>query len=93
MTTKTFTFLLSWSGIFVVLGPGAFTTGGTAPTEGLLPLVYLAMFAAPAVAHRCSDRTGQQRTAFPATAPEATGVKEAVHGEDVGRRMRNDGHH
>ena len=43
------TFLISWSGILVVLGPGAFT-GATAPTEGLLPLVYLAMFAGPSVA-------------------------------------------
>jgi CAAX protease family protein len=43
------TFLISWGGILVVLGPGAFT-GGTAPTEGLLPLVYLAMFAGPSVA-------------------------------------------
>ena len=32
------TFVISWGGILVVLGPGAFT-GGTAPTEGLLPLV------------------------------------------------------
>ena len=40
------TFLISWGGILVVLGPGAFT-GATAPTEGLLPLVYLAMFAGP----------------------------------------------
>ena len=43
------TFLISWGGILVVLGPGAFT-GATAPTEGLLPLVYLAMFAGPTVA-------------------------------------------
>ena len=43
------TFLISWSGILVVLGPGAFT-GATVPTEGLLPLVYLAMFAGPSVA-------------------------------------------
>jgi CAAX protease family protein len=43
------TFLISWSGILVALGPGAFT-GATAPTEGLLPLVYLAMFAGPSVA-------------------------------------------
>ena len=43
------TFLISWGGILVVLGPGAFT-GGTAPTEGLLPLVYLAMFAGPSIA-------------------------------------------
>jgi membrane protease YdiL (CAAX protease family) len=43
------TFLISWGGILVVLGPGAFT-GATAPTEGLLPLVYLAMFAGPSVA-------------------------------------------
>jgi CAAX protease family protein len=41
------TFLISWGGILAVLGPGAFT-GATTPTEGLLPLVYLAMFAAPA---------------------------------------------
>jgi CAAX protease family protein len=41
------TFLISWGGLLVVLGPGAFT-GATAPTEGLLPLVYLAMFAGPA---------------------------------------------
>ena len=43
------TFLISWGGILVVLGPGAFT-GGTAQTEGLLPLVYLAMFAGPSIA-------------------------------------------
>jgi len=43
------TFLISWGGILAVLGPGAFT-GATAPTEGLLPLVYLAMFAGPSVA-------------------------------------------
>jgi membrane protease YdiL (CAAX protease family) len=43
------TFLISWGGLLVVLGPGAFT-GATAPTEGLLPLVYLAMFAGPSVA-------------------------------------------
>ena len=43
------TFLISWSGILVVLGPGAFM-GATEPTEGLLPLVYLAMFAGPSVA-------------------------------------------
>jgi membrane protease YdiL (CAAX protease family) len=43
------TFLISWGGILVVLGPGAFT-GAMAPTEGLLPLVYLAMFAGPSVA-------------------------------------------
>ena len=43
------TFLISWGGLLVVLGPGAFT-GVTAPTEGLLPLVYLAMFAGPSVA-------------------------------------------
>ena len=43
------TFLISWGGILVVLGPGAFT-GATVPTEGLLPLVFLAMFAGPAVA-------------------------------------------
>jgi membrane protease YdiL (CAAX protease family) len=43
------TFLISWGGIFMVLGPGAFT-GATAPTEGRLPLVYLAMFAGPSVA-------------------------------------------
>ena len=43
------TFLISWGGILVVLGPGAFT-GAAAPTEGLLPLVFLAMFAGPSVA-------------------------------------------
>ena len=43
------TFLISWGGIAVVLGPGAFT-GATAPIEALLPLVYLAMFAGPSVA-------------------------------------------
>ena len=43
------TFLISWGGILMVLGPGAFT-GVAAPTEGLLPLVFLAMFAGPAVA-------------------------------------------
>jgi len=43
------TFLISWGGILVVLGPGAFT-GATAPPEGLLPLVYLAMFAGPSIA-------------------------------------------
>jgi membrane protease YdiL (CAAX protease family) len=43
------TFLISWGGILAVLGPGAFA-GATRPTEGLLPLVYLAMFAGPSVA-------------------------------------------
>jgi hypothetical protein len=43
------TFLISWGGLLVVLGPGAFT-GVTAPTEELLPLVYLAMFSGPSVA-------------------------------------------
>ena len=43
------TFLISWGGILVVLGPGAFT-GATEPTEALLPLVYLAMFAGPSIA-------------------------------------------
>jgi len=43
------TFLISWSGILVVLGPGAFT-GAAAPTAGLLSLVFLAMFAGPSVA-------------------------------------------
>jgi len=43
------TFLISWGGILAVLGPGAFT-GATEPTEALLPLVYLAMFAGPSVA-------------------------------------------
>ena len=43
------TFLISWGGILVVLGPGAFT-GATVPTEALLPLVFLAMFAGPSVA-------------------------------------------
>src|SRR5688572_16874023 len=42
------TFLISWGGILVVLGPGAFT-GAAAPTEGLLPLVFLAMLAGPSV--------------------------------------------
>jgi membrane protease YdiL (CAAX protease family) len=43
------TFLISWGGILAVLGPGAFT-GATTPTDGLLPLVYVAMFAGPSVA-------------------------------------------
>lgn len=43
------TFLLSWGGILVVLGPGAFT-GATEPTDVQLPFVYLAMFAGPSVA-------------------------------------------
>ena len=43
------TFLISWSGILVGLGPGAFT-GAAAPTAGLLPLMFLAMFAGPSVA-------------------------------------------
>jgi membrane protease YdiL (CAAX protease family) len=43
------TFLISWGGILVVLGPSAFT-GARAPTEGLLPLVFLAMFAGPSLA-------------------------------------------
>src|SRR5512134_3619342 len=43
------TFLISWSGILIVLGPGPFT-GATPPTEGLVPLVFLAMFAGPSVA-------------------------------------------
>jgi membrane protease YdiL (CAAX protease family) len=49
VTCFVLTFLISWGGILVVLGPGAFT-GATAPAEGLLPLVYLAMFAGPSVA-------------------------------------------
>lgn len=40
------TFLISWGGILVVLGSGAFT-GAAAPTDGLPPLVFLAMFAGP----------------------------------------------
>lgn len=43
------TFLISWGGIVVVLGPGAFT-GATEATDVQLPFVYLAMFAGPAVA-------------------------------------------
>ena len=43
------TFLISWGGIIVVLGPAAFT-GATVPTEALVPLVFLAMFAGPSVA-------------------------------------------
>ena len=49
LTYFVLTFLISWSGILVVLGPGAFT-GATAPTDLQLPFVYLAMFAGPAVA-------------------------------------------
>jgi hypothetical protein len=40
------------------------------------------------VDRRSSGRIGRQRTAFPATAPEANDVKEAVHRENVGRRVK-----
>jgi len=43
------TFLISWGGILVVLGPGAFT-GATEPTDAKLPFIYLAMLAGPTVA-------------------------------------------
>jgi membrane protease YdiL (CAAX protease family) len=49
VTCFVLTFLISWGGILVVLGPGAFT-GATEPTDVQLPFVYLAMFAGPAVA-------------------------------------------
>ena len=42
-------FAISWGGLLLVIGPGAFT-GATAPTEARLPLVFLAMFAGPSVA-------------------------------------------
>ena len=43
------TFLISWGGILVVLGPGAFT-GATEPIDAQLPFIYLAMLAGPTVA-------------------------------------------
>jgi membrane protease YdiL (CAAX protease family) len=49
LTYFVLTFLISWGGILVVLGPGTFT-GATEPTDVQLPFVYLAMFAGPAVA-------------------------------------------
>ena len=43
------TFLISWGGILMVLGPGAFT-GATEPIDVPLPFIYLAMLAGPTVA-------------------------------------------
>lgn len=42
-------FAISWGGMIIVLGPGAFT-GAATPTDALLPFVFLAMFAGPSVA-------------------------------------------
>jgi membrane protease YdiL (CAAX protease family) len=59
----------------------------TPVATGISFLIYTSALAA-----RCGSSWQrshwQQRTAFPATAPEANGVKEAVHREDVGRRMK-----
>jgi membrane protease YdiL (CAAX protease family) len=49
LTYFVLTFLISWGGILVVLGPGTFA-GATEPTDVQLPSVYPAMFAGPAVA-------------------------------------------
>ena len=43
------TFLISWGGVLVVLGPGAFT-GATEPSGVQLPFIYLVMLAGPTVA-------------------------------------------
>ena len=43
------TFLISWTGILVVLGPGGFT-GESEPADVRLPFVYIAMLAGPTVA-------------------------------------------
>jgi membrane protease YdiL (CAAX protease family) len=42
-------FAISWGGLLIVIGPGGFT-GTTEPTDVMLPLVYLAMFAGPSLA-------------------------------------------
>jgi membrane protease YdiL (CAAX protease family) len=49
VTCFVLTFLISWGGILVVLGPGAFT-GATPPIGVQLPFIYLAMLAGPTVA-------------------------------------------
>lgn len=41
--------IISWSGIFILLGPGGFT-GAAKATDGQLPFVFLSMFAGPSVA-------------------------------------------
>ena len=43
------TFALSWGGMFLVLGPGAFT-GGADPNDARLPFLFLAMYAGPTTA-------------------------------------------
>lgn len=49
LTYFVLTFLFSWLGILIVLGPGGFT-GNAEPTDASLPFVYLAMFAGPSLA-------------------------------------------
>lgn len=49
LTYYVLTFLISWGGILVVLGPGAFT-GAPQRTDVQLPFIYLAMLAGPTVA-------------------------------------------
>jgi membrane protease YdiL (CAAX protease family) len=49
VTCFVLTFFISWCGVLVVLGSGAFT-GVTAPTDVQLPFIYLAMLAGPTVA-------------------------------------------
>lgn len=43
------TFVISWSGMLLVLGPGAFT-GGADLNEAQLPLLFLAMYTGPTIA-------------------------------------------
>jgi CAAX protease family protein len=49
VTCFVLTFLISWCGVLVVLGPGAFT-GAPQRTDVQLPFIYLAMLAGPTVA-------------------------------------------
>jgi membrane protease YdiL (CAAX protease family) len=49
VTCFVLTFLISWSGVLLVLGRGAFT-GATEPADVQLPFIYLAMLAGPTVA-------------------------------------------
>jgi membrane protease YdiL (CAAX protease family) len=43
------TFAISWGGMLLVLGPGAFT-GGADPNDARLPFLFLAMYAGPTTA-------------------------------------------
>lgn len=49
LTYYALAFAISWGGILIVVGAGAFT-GASAPTDALIPFVFLAMFAGPSVA-------------------------------------------